>query len=385
MLLMNKFILIFFFLLFTINSYAEHQPISYDFNQWYRYEIKSKKNFNKFNFDLIKDKYISKQIQNNKSSGLISYLLFEDNKIVIDESNIPGWIRDFGPNQRNNYLASYSVGKSLVSYILGHSICEGYIRGIDAELNDWSILDNTLYHGQKLIDLLNMTAGDQKYIGQRPNVTKKDFYDNMDTYLKGTKIYVYGIPLKNLMKYYFQNSKKDKPVYNYSGMATTIIFNYIHYKAGENFDKLLSKIFAEHIKIGDNVYFQKNNPDLSLSSLNNHFYAKRYDYLRIAKAIMDDWNNDTCVGKYLKTVYEMRINKKREKFSNKAEFQYTKKYGGQFHFDLVGLTNRKIMAMGGYGGQSILIDFEKGRIIVVHSIDRHYNWKKIVYNKIKKK
>ena len=34
------------------------------------------------------------------------------------------------------------------------------------------------------------------------------------------------------------------------------------------------------------------------------FYATRYDYLRIAKAIMDDYQNDTCVGKYLKEIYE---------------------------------------------------------------------------------
>ena len=26
------------------------------------------------------------------------------------------------------------------------------------------------------------------------------------------------------------------------------------------------------------------------------FYATRYDYLRIGKRILDDWNNDTCVG-----------------------------------------------------------------------------------------
>jgi hypothetical protein len=37
------------------------------------------------------------------------------------------------------------------------------------------------------------------------------------------------------------------------------------------------------------------------------FYATRYDYLRIAKAMLDDWQNDTCVGKYLKTIFENRI------------------------------------------------------------------------------
>jgi len=33
----------------------------------------------------------------------------------------------------------------------------------------------------------------------------------------------------------------------------------------------------------------------------------------------------------------------------------------------------------------MVIDFEKERIIVVNSRDRHYNWKKIVLKKLKQK
>ena len=39
--------------------------------------------------------------------------------------------------------------------------------------------------------------------------------------------------------------------------------------------------------------------------------------------------------------------------------------------------------MDGYGGQQVIIDFDKGRIIVVNTIDRHYNWQKLVYKKLK--
>ena len=61
-------------------------------------------------------------------------------------------------------LMSMSMNKSVTSYILGHAICDGYIGGVDTKINDWPILSNTLYENQKLIDLLNMSAGDQKYI-----------------------------------------------------------------------------------------------------------------------------------------------------------------------------------------------------------------------------
>ena len=100
---------------------------------------------------------------------------------------------------------------------------------------------------------------------------------------------------------------------------------------------------------------------------------------------MDHWNNDTCVGKYLKTVYERRISKNRGSHNALAASQYSKKYGGQFHFDIIGLTKKKILSMDGMGGQQVIIDFDRKRIIVVNSLTRHYNWKKIVYDKLKQK
>ena len=64
---------------------------------------------------------------------------------------------------------------------------------------------------------------------------------------------------------------------------------------------------------------------------------------------------------------------------------YTKSYGGQIHFDIFGINKkRKILAMDGFGGQQILIDLDNKRIIVVNSLYRNYNWKKIVHSVIKK-
>ena len=41
--------------------------------------------------------------------------------------------------------------------------------------------------------------------------------------------------------------------------------------------------------------------------------------------------------------------------------------------------------MDGFGGQQVIIDFDRKLIIVVHSVDRHYNWKEIVHKKLKQK
>ena len=195
------------------------------------------------------------------------------------------------------------------------------------------------------------------------------------------------------MKKYFQNTEKSQPVYNYSALTTNVIMNYVIFKTGDDWEKLLHKVFNEHVKVKHNVYFHQTVPRYMPNSTIPYptkgsgrysFYATRYDYLRIAKTIMDDWNNNTCAGKYLKTIYERRISKNITGYKQAASVAgRTKKYGGQFHFDLDGLKERKILGMDGMAGQQIIIDFEKKRIIVVNTLDQHYNWKKIVYKNIK--
>ena len=51
-------------------------------------------------------------------------------------------------------LRSMSIGKTMVSYVMGHAICRGYIDSVDSRLNDWSLTKNTLYENQNIIHLL---------------------------------------------------------------------------------------------------------------------------------------------------------------------------------------------------------------------------------------
>ena len=275
-------------------------------------------------------------------------------------------------------LKSNSVGKSLSSYVIGHAICEGYVNSVDTTMNDWPIIKNTLYEGQKLIDVLNMTAGDQEYVGQLKY--------KRDDLVKGNSSPSSNIlALKYLMENNLQNTKKSKPTYNYSALATHVALNYTIFKTGKDYQKLLNKIFNEHIKVENSVYFLKNSSDETIGSGRYTFYATRYDYLRIAKTIMEDWNNDTCIGKYLQNIYESRIKKNLKKKNYKKVEGATTSYGGQFHFDIIGIKNKKILGMGGKGGQQIIIDVEGKKIIVINSLYTHYNWKKIVYKKLKQK
>ena len=342
--------------------------------------IKGSENHYKFQSNLREDKDVLKEFKNNKNTGIISYLLFENDKIVIDVSDIPKKVS--GYTILDGLLPSHSMGKSLVSYVTGHAICEGYIDSVNVKLNDWPLIKDTLYEDSILLDLLNMKGGDQKYIGER----LKPRRDNI--LKKGKKENASNIGVVKVMNKYLRGTEKSKLIYNYSALTTNVIMNYVKHKAGADWDKLLHKVFNEHVGVKNSVQFQKSRKYFNYGDFVSgrySFYADRYDYLRIAKTMMDDWHNDTCAGKYLKTIYENRVQKKDNTKEADDVGLYTKSYGGQFHFDIFGLKKgRKIIGMSGFAGQQILIDLDNKRIIVVSSLYRNYNWKKIVHSVIKK-
>ena len=107
-----------------------------------------------------------------KTKGIMSYLYFQDGHILIDEISPKERLGEFINNETKFY--SMSMSKSVVSYILGHAICDGYIDGVDARVNDWPTIKDSLYHDQKLINFLNMSTGDQKYIDEFNDNELKD-------------------------------------------------------------------------------------------------------------------------------------------------------------------------------------------------------------------
>jgi len=327
-------------------------------------------------------KYIKKQMQ---KTALLSYLLYEDGKITIDEISPKD---RFGILYDNNtQFTSMSVGKSLVSYVTGHAICKGYIDSVETKLNDWPLLKNTLFYDQELINLLNMAAGHHKY-------ADKDLKTKL--YRKNANVNTVRYHLKEGV---FKNSKKSKNKYQYTNFITNILINYVWFKSEGKFQDLLDEIFVEKVKIENDVWFLKHNNDTIRAKntiekkdydvfdedglLRYSFRASRYDYLRIAKAMLDDWQNDTCVGKYLKNIYDRRIPTNSKWKDDKSPGLNPKSYAGQFYADYSGMRGRNIMGMVGKGNQSIMIDFDKGRIVVINTMHSDYNWKRISHSVIK--
>ena len=336
------------------------------------------------------DKTLKKVRKAMNKTSMLSYLLYEDGKITIDEITP---LDRFGILYDNNTVhTSASVGKSFVSYVTGHAICEGYISSIDHKLNDWELLENTLFYDQKLIDLMNMAAGHHQYADS--NIKTGGLYPTNSN--KNTVAF-------HMKDGVFKNSKKSKrSKYQYTNLLTSMVINYVWHKSDGNFQDLLDKVFKEKAKIENDVWFLKNNNEtIRRENKNNKIkkqyevrdedgpiryslQASRYDYLRIAKAILDDWQNDTCVGKYLKSIHERKISKNLKEKNDKLNNRNAKSYAGFFHTSYSGMAKRNVMGMHGWGGQAILIDFDKGRIIVVNSITEDYSWKNLVHSVIKK-
>ena len=337
-------------------------------------EFKSANNSYDFKFNLIEDKYVKKQM---KTKGILSYLFYQDGEVLIDEFSPKERLGEFLNNETKFY--SMSMSKSLVSYMLGHAICDGYIDGVDARINDWPVIKDSLYHNQKLINFLNMNTGDQKYVDEFAGrgTSSLGNYEDKD--------------IETTMRLHFRNknTKKSKEIYNYNGFVTQLIFNYIRFKTGENYKKFYSKIFNEKVKIQHSILYGETSRREENGNGHQNISATRFDYLRIAKAVMDDYQNDTCVGKYLKEIYKRRIPKNLTEERNEPGFNRSRTYGGQFHFDYPGLKDKIIFGMNGYGGQAILIDMENSRIVVLNSL--HYNntkykygYKKLLFDTIKK-
>ena len=340
----------------------------------YKFKVKASKNFKKFNFNLQKDNFVNKQLN---ETAMLSYLMYENGNIIIDEITPK---ERFGKILKNNtQYVSHSVGKSLISYITGHAICKGYISGINHRLNDWSVLENTLFYDQPIINLLNMASGSQNYVNSKYG-------------LLGSDRWVNSVSVQSIMKKELKNSEVARLRYNYNNLDTNIIASYVLYKMGhKEFKNLLNEILVDKAGIENDVWLFKQVLSSKQATLTYSYYASRYDYLRIAVAMLEDWNRNTCEGQYLKSLFENRIKKidpsdpTAWSFESNSDDGYgsTSTYGGQFHMGISGKREVPIFVMDGYGGQSLSIDFENNKIISIMAIHRDYDWKMLVHQKLK--
>ena len=357
---------------------ADHNGTEHKFNG-ISFSANGSENYQVLETDLVENKlskFVDKQLENQDKTGLASYILYTDGKIVINKSN---WNDEIIKNK--GLLRSNSMGKSLIAYVTGHAVCK-YGLNLNKKLDDWVVIDNTLYEDNTLLQVLNMTSGDHNIVGEKK--FRGDGFINGEKHKQvNNKTVAY-----NMIHFKNTNKEEENSSYNYSALSTMVAINYVIHKIGvDNYEKFLSEIFTDHVGVKNKVHFQKiswSKQDDDKGNSRYTFFATAEDYIRIANTLVKDYNSDTCIGDYLRTIYENRVNKNHKDYASKGVAAYTKQYGGQFHMGLIGMNDRVIFGLDGAGGQQIVIDMNSGTVIYVGSLDRHYNWKKLVYNVMKK-
>ncbi|MDB3916770.1 hypothetical protein N9372_03665 [Alphaproteobacteria bacterium] len=325
-----------------------------------------------------------------KQGTILSFLYYSKGKVVYDVLPPDGrFITSFN---EESYFPSHSMGKSITSYLLGYAICNGYIGGINNAISNWPLMENTLYYGQPIINLLNMSAGDTNVIEEYSG-----------SFIKTGKG-IHSQPLIDAVENE-DELKNTKPVenasYSYSNLTSDILFNYTAHRVGDKFKMFLDKFYKEKIGIKYPVYLWlnrlRNNAFPSVENLTAQgawqygISATRYDFLRIAISILNDWKNDTCEGKYLKDLYKIAVSTGYNgNWSNRRDGGYpkfntaTSKYAGQFYTSVHGMYEKNILVMDGADGQQIVINLDDERIVVISAGQANwYNTKKIAYDLIK--
>ena len=314
---------------------------------------------------------IQKQMQ---TTSLLSYMLYDGGKLIVDEitPRFDGMVRN------DTLLYSMSLGKSLTSYLVGHAVCKGIIEGLDHKLDDWPLIKGTLYEGQPLIDLMNMSAGDQEHSKHSVGFLKSGRSPYDDT-------------LKSIANNELKNSRPSKKVYNYNGLPPNIVLNYLNFRLNNKLADFMGDVLQGHIKIGNPLIqatvLREIYGEEKAGIYRTSFRASRYDFLRIAIAMLNDWQTNNCFGQYLKEIYERRIDKQAMPITKnklvKWGYNYWRGYGGFFHTDMWRMKDRRLMGMDGLGGQLLWIDFDKSRILYVHTVHGDYDHNKIALRVIK--
>ena len=320
----------------------------------YKFTIKADGEYRIFDTNLSTDDFVTEQLN---TTALLSYIMYANGEILVDQKT-EKYSKYF--NDKTKWT-SMSMGKSIISYMTGHAICRGYISGINETMN-WDIFDNTYYENAKLINVLNMASGNPK----NHNRDYKKWPNNST--------------IQGIMKREIKNTTPGENVYNYSNVDTNVVASYLLHKMGhKDFKKLLNYFFNEKVNVQHNVkLFKQEDASSKTESLTYAFYLTRYDYLRVAVAMLDDWNNNTCEGQYLKDLYENKINKFNGQFDGEGTIAFDNPtyYAGFFHT----YADKPIFVLDGYGGQSITIDFENNKIQTLHAIHRNYDWMKLVHS-----
>lgn len=313
---------------------------------------------------------------------LLNYMFFENGAIRYDGLAANGRFRRDLNN--DTLFFTHSTGKSITSYILGHAICEGHISSID-EVIDWPMMSETLYQGQPLRNLLNMRAGDRHVVNHGSGR------------IVGSSIHHRDMGI-DTAAFLLRDTERRGAAFYYNDFLTDVVEGYTAFRVGRDYRNLVRRVFRERIKIEDEVVLFQRPTTLTNGARSpyfgqpqaraaNHYLITRMDFLRVAVAMMEDYQSNNCVGRYLRQLQAQAVPsgflRPNDNNSWMWLHSYARQYGGKFYFDFVGMRGRNIMGTMGLNGQNILMDLDAGRIVVTNAAATGWDVKSLVVDVIR--
>lgn len=308
----------------------------------------------------------SRQLQR---TGLVSYMVYDKGSLVVDLTSPPDRFGDL--LKADPHIYSMSLGKSLVGYFMGHAICQGHIESLDQKLSDWPLVADTFIADVSVKDVINASMGHHVFLKNN-----EEFHSGRFVGHTGADSLAIMITNENL-----EGTKADVKKYMYGQLPPFVALNYIAFKTGYEFKDFSDKILRDYVGLSSSLRWAHHMSVFQeYGVLHPNFNATREDTLRIGMSILEDWNTGTCVGDYLKDIYHNRASKSFEE-QRGTGWGRAQAYAGFFHTDYKS-TDDIIMGMDGYGGISMLINFDEERIVYAHSVARNYNHKRLIFDVI---
>ena len=254
----------------------------------------------------------------------------------------------------DSFVISYSMAKSLTSLMVGHALCNGYIKDLNDKLGDYvPELADTVYGRSSIRHVLNMASGaDASGKHGEP-------YAGVDVDTRNQKISYLEILLK------YKDSKRrlfgtlaPGDSFDYKNVDTAALSLLVEKATKRPFQQWYAETLVPAAGLARTTAWNLDKDNRPLA--HGYFYATPDDWLRLALYSLDVYKGraGACLQDYMQQAMTKGV-----RIYNDS--QYTS-YGHQFWTGSKGV-NSEVFWMIGYGGQYIGVDPTKERVLVAAS------------------
>jgi CubicO group peptidase (beta-lactamase class C family) len=254
----------------------------------------------------------------------------------------------------DSLVISYSMAKSLTSLMVGHALCNGYIKDLNDKLGDYvPELADTAYGRSSIRHVLNMASG-ANASGEYGQPSS-----GVDAALRTQQISY----LETLLKY-----KDAKPrlfgvlapgdSFDYKNLDTAALSILVEKATKRPFQQWYEETLIPAAGLSRTTAWNLDKDNRPLAHA--FFYATPDDWLRLALYSLDIYKGQAgaCLQGYMQQAVTKGI-----RIYNNSEYST---YGFQFWTGMQGV-NSEVFWMRGHGGQYIGVDPKKERVLLAAS------------------